>query len=82
METLSLSAHDHSDVEDEESTPVSPPTPDNAMNISVGPASDSANFINVNPEVCIFKVYLQSHPNTMCAYRWLSLMALPCLLAG
>ena len=48
---MSLSAPDHSDVEDEESTPVSPPTPDNAMNLSVGPASESANFINVNPEV-------------------------------
>ncbi|PSN38975.1 Protein king tubby [Blattella germanica] len=50
METLSLSADDHPDVEDEESTPISPPTPDNAMNISVGPAADSGNFISVNPE--------------------------------
>lgn len=53
VETLSLSADDHPDVEDEESTPVSPHTPDNAMNLSVGPASESANFINSNPEVCM-----------------------------
>jgi hypothetical protein len=63
METLSLSADDHPDVEDEESTPISPPTPDNAMNLSVGPASESANFINMNPEVrmnphCSFFVFL------------------------
>jgi len=52
VETLSLSADDHPDMEDEESTPVSPQTPDNAVNQSVGPASESANFININPEVC------------------------------
>jgi hypothetical protein len=52
METLSLSADDHPDMEDEESTPVSPQTPDNVVNQSVGPASESANFININPEVC------------------------------
>jgi hypothetical protein len=51
METLSLSADDHPDVEDEESTPISPQTPDNAMNVSVGPASEPSNFISVNPEV-------------------------------
>lgn len=54
METLSLSADDHPDMEDEESTPVSPQTPDNAVNQSVGPASESANFININPEVCTY----------------------------
>jgi hypothetical protein len=53
METLSLSADDHPDVEDEESTPISPQTPDNAMNVSVGPASEPSNFISVNPEVCL-----------------------------
>jgi hypothetical protein len=53
METLSISADDHPDVEDEESTPISLHTPDNAMNLSIGPASESANFINANPEVCM-----------------------------
>lgn len=52
METLSLSTDDHPDMEDEESTPVSPQTPDNAVNQSVGPALESANFISINPEVC------------------------------
>lgn len=56
METLSLSADDHPDVEDEESTPISPQTPDNAMNVSVGPASEPSNFISVNPEVCMNSV--------------------------
>jgi hypothetical protein len=63
METLNLSTNDHPDVEDEESTPISPQTPDNAMNLSVAPASESANFINTNPEVsmnshCLFIVLI------------------------
>nr|CAD7573306.1 unnamed protein product [Timema californicum] len=48
VETLRLSADDGPDVEDEESTPVAPTTPDNVLTAPIAPFTGPVNFINSN----------------------------------
>ncbi|CAG2059796.1 unnamed protein product [Timema podura] len=51
VETLRLSADDGPDVEDEESTPVAPTTPDNVLTAPIAPFTGPVNFINSNSKV-------------------------------
>ncbi|GLH04872.1 Protein king tubby [Gryllus bimaculatus] len=46
METLHLSADDSQDIEDEESTPISPTSPVDTLSLPVAPCSDDSNFNN------------------------------------
>nr|CAD7452742.1 unnamed protein product [Timema tahoe] len=48
VETLRMSADDGPDVEDEESTPVAPTTPDNVLTAPIAPFTGPVNFINSN----------------------------------
>ncbi|XP_067000524.1 protein king tubby isoform X2 [Anabrus simplex] len=49
METLCLSSEDHQDVEDEESTPISPPTPVDTLSLPVAPCTDGPSFNGGSP---------------------------------
>nr|CAD7400184.1 unnamed protein product [Timema poppensis] len=62
VETLRLSADDGPDVEDEESTPVAPTTPDNVLTAPIAPFTGPVNFINSNSN---FHLYEKQRPITL-----------------